>query len=228
MSSRPRISEVDISIRIEDLLGPLGYSDMENVRPPIMDQITSESGRCVDLMAGKAIYSCLEFSRTDGRNAIEIDGKIIDDETLIGSLDGAKALAVAICTVGPEIDEVISDCFGRGDYLVGMIADVVGNRAVEDVATKCGALICAEARGLNLSASGQISPGYGKWDTSGQRPVFELLDPYPIGVSLNDCCMMEPKKSISFVVPLVEGEPRQEEKPPCHGCDFKNCSYRRK
>jgi len=94
MSSRPRISEVDINIRIEDLLGPLGYSDMENVQPSIMDRITSESGRCVDLMTGKAIYSCLEFSRIDGRNAIEIDGKIIDDETLIGSLDGAKAQGI--------------------------------------------------------------------------------------------------------------------------------------
>lgn len=228
MSKQPKTAEVDFSINIEDLLGPLGYSDPDDVRPEIMEQIVSATERCRGAMSGKAIYSCSEFSRVTGRNAIKIDGKTIVDETLIGALDGARALAVAVCTVGPEIDKIIEECFGGGEYLEGMIADVAGNRAVEDVAHRCARLICADARELDLSAGRQISPGYGKWDTSGQRPVFEMLDPSPIGVSLNDYCMMSPKKSISFVVPLVEGEPKDEERPPCHGCDFKNCSYRRK
>lgn len=228
MSPPPKVAEVDFNIRIEDLLGPLGYSDADGVQPAIMDQIISETKRCSDVMTGKAVYSCSQFTRGAGRDAIEVDGKMIADKTLADSLDGARALAVAVCTVGPGIDKIINEHFDNGDYLRGMIADVAGNRAAEDVATKCASLICAEARELNLSTSRQISPGYGKWDTSGQRPVFELLDPSPIGVTLNDYCMMEPKKSISFVVPLVEGEPRQQEQPPCQSCDFKDCGYRRK
>lgn len=228
MSRQPKITEIDFDIIIEDLLGPLGYSDAANVKPEIMDQIVSETERCRGAMAGKAIYFCSRFSRVTGRDAIEVNGKTISDKTLVDSLDGASAFAVAVCTVGPAIDGIIDDCFSGGDYLTGMIADVAGNRAVEDVAHRCARLICTDARGLDLSTGRQISPGYGKWDTSGQRPLFELLDPSPIGVSLNDYCMMEPKKSVSFVVPLVEGEPQSDDRPPCHGCDFKNCSYRRK
>ncbi len=228
MSRQPKIAEVDFSVSIEDLLGPLGYPDPDSVQPAIMEQIVAATERCSGAMTGKAIFSCSEFSRVTGRGAIEIDGKTIVDETLSGSLGGARALAVAVCTVGPEIDKIIEECFDGGDYLEGMIADVVGNRAVEDVANKCAGLICAEARELDLSAGRQISPGYGAWDTSGQRPVFEMLDPAPIGVSLNEYCMMSPKKSISFVAPLIEGEPRNVDRPPCHGCNFKNCSYRRK
>jgi cobalamin-dependent methionine synthase I len=63
---------------------------------------------------------------------------------------------------------------------------------------------------------------------SGQRVVFSLLDPSPIGVSLNDHCMMQPKKSVSFVLALGENETTYEDRPPCHGCGFPNCSYRRK
>jgi len=226
MSERAKIADVKIDIRIEDLLGPLGYTDSSGVKPSIMDQIVSETERCIDVMTGKAIYRRCEFSH--GRGAIEVDGKSIEDETLQSSLEGASALAVAVCTVGPKIDEIVSECFDRGDYFTGMIADVVGARAVEDVAHKCVNLICADAGELALSVSGRISPGYGKWDTSGQRPLFELLDPSPIGVSLNEHCMMEPKKSISFVAPLAPGEPGHVERPPCLACDFKDCAYRRK
>jgi hypothetical protein len=225
---QPKTVDVGFSIHVDDFLGPLGYPDKDNVRPKIMEQIVSQTERCRDAMEGKAIYTCLRFTSIATRRAVVINGTTITDKILVDSLDGARALAVAVCTVGPEIDTIIEECFNGGDYLTGMIADVAGNRAVEDVARRCARMICAEARGLDLSTSKQISPGYGKWDTSGQRHVFELLDPSPIGVSLNEYCMMEPKKSVSFVVPLVQGDGEEEERPPCHGCDFKNCSYRRK
>ncbi|NQU07650.1 MAG: Vitamin B12 dependent methionine synthase activation subunit, partial [Candidatus Abyssubacteria bacterium] len=65
-------------------------------------------------------------------------------------------------------------------------------------------------------------------DVNGQRPVFSLLDPSPIGVSLNDHCMMTPKKSVSFVIPLVEGKAQREEGRRCEDCGYVDCSYRRK
>lgn len=225
---QPEIVDLEFSMSIEDLLGPLGYPDRDKVQPAIMDQIVSATDRCRSVMAGRAIYSCMEFRQIVGRDALEIDGKTVTDETLVNSLDGASALAVAVCTVGPEIDKIIDGHFNGGDYLQGMVADVAGNRAVEDVAHRCARLICTEARKLDLSGARQISPGYGRWDTSGQRLVFELLDPSPIGVALNEYCMMEPKKSVSFVVPLVEGDLPEDERPLCYGCTLKNCSYRRK
>jgi hypothetical protein len=227
MSNWPKIKDIDVNIRIDDLLGPLGYKNSEDVQPEIMDKIVSEVDRCYELMKGKAIYACWEFNRPDKSDIIKINGITIEDKTFAASLEGATVLAVAICTIGPEIDSLIDESFACGDFLLGMIADIVGNRAVENVAHKCGTFICTDARDLGLSTAKQISPGYGKWDTSGQRPVFSMLDPSPIGISLNDHCMMEPKKSISFVVPLVEGESHHDDRPPCHGCDFKNCDYRR-
>jgi hypothetical protein len=227
MSQWPKLQEIDASVQIDELLGPLGYADGDAVQPSVMDEILAETGRSQQAMRGNTIYSCLPARRA-GRSSVEIDGITIEDETLAGSVDGAPMVAVAVCTVGPEIERIIAEHFDRGDYLQGMIADVTGSRAVENVAHKCAASICAEARELNLSTANRLSPGYGKWNVSGQRAVFAVLDPTPIGVSLNDHCMMQPNKSISFVIPLVDGESHHDDRPPCVGCDFKNCSYRRK
>lgn len=226
---QPKIKEIEINVCIDDLLGPLGYGEKDTVQPAIMDQIVSETEACTGAMSGKAIYTISETCRRDGGAAIEIDGVMIEDELLSRSLDGAESVAIAICTVGPEIDHRINDYFGSGDYLRGMIADVVGSRSVEDVAERCAALICVEARERGLSASRRrLSPGYRKWDVSGQRAVFALLDPSPIGVTINEHCMMQPNKSVSFVIPLVMGESHEDAEPPCAGCGFPNCSYRRK
>jgi hypothetical protein len=227
MSVRFKIKDIDATVKTDELLGPLGYKNADEVQPSIMRQILTNADLCRSMIRGKAIYTCVELESCADSSAICIDGLKIDDATLVSALNDAKALGVAICSIGPALDKFIDACFDKGDFFAGMIADVVGNRAVEDVARRCSRLICEEARALKLSALNQLSPGYGRWDTSGQRAVFAVLDPSPIGVSLNEYCMMEPKKSISFVVPLSEGELSAEEHPPCRECDFQNCSYRR-
>ncbi|UCD58491.1 MAG: hypothetical protein JSV16_05095 [Candidatus Hydrogenedentota bacterium] len=221
------VREIDISVCPDDLLGPLGYMKGGTAQPAIMKQILSETKSCGQIMRGKTIHTCAEIRRPAGGDTVRINDTTIKDETLAGLLSDARFLAVAICTVGAEIDKLIDEHFDRGDFLRGMIADVVGSRAVEDVAGKCSALICAEAKKLNLSTSCRLSPGYGTWDVSGQRAVFALLDPSPIGVSLNEHCMMQPRKSVSFVIPFVDGESHHKEWRPCLNCDFQDCSYRR-
>ncbi|MBI4832965.1 MAG: hypothetical protein HY801_15710 [Candidatus Lindowbacteria bacterium] len=248
MFTLPEALEIDFSVSADDLLGPLGYGEGASVDPSLKEQLLAEASRCEQMMRGKAIYSCVKLEHRTDSQAIEAGGIVIEDETLARSLDGARSLAVAVCTVGAEIDARIESHFGAGDFLNGMVADVVANRAAEDVAERCAALICWKARGLGLAPGRRMSPGYREWDVSGQRAVFALLDPAPIGVSLNEHCMMRPKKSVSFVIPLVEktGDmmPHAHEKigdmmphrvpdfldmePPCHGCSFQNCAYRRK
>ncbi len=227
MLKQPEVHDIEVSVAIDDLLGPLGYGKGGAVEPSIMEQILSETDRCKQTIYGKAIHACVGITHAAGRDAFEANGVTINDETLTSSLDGAESLAVAVCTVGAGIDELIGEHFGRGDFLGGMIADVFASRAVEAAAEKCAALICAEARRHNLSASRHLSPGYGKWDVSGQRAVFALLDPSPIGVSLNEHCMMQPRKSVSFVLPLLKGEVRPEQRRHCQECGFENCGYRR-
>ncbi|GAB4331994.1 MAG: hypothetical protein Kow0099_03610 [Candidatus Abyssubacteria bacterium] len=226
MTRSSQVEDIAVGVPLEDVLGPLGYGGRENVEPSILEKILSETERCRRRMRGRAIYSLIDIAREEN-GGLKAGSVAILDETLMHFLDGANALAVAVCTVGEEIDRLIEEYFAAGDYLGAMIADVFANRALEEVANKCSADICSEARKLGCSPLTSASPGYGAWDTSGQRVVFALLDPAPIGVSLNEHCMMQPKKSLSFVVPLVEGDHDFESEAPCKRCGFRNCAYRR-
>ncbi len=221
-----KVEKIHFSVSLDDILGPLGYGDRGTVSASILEQILSETERCEQSMRGKAIYTVVDITR-GGNGEVKAGGGAISDDTLKGLLGGANSLAVAVCTVGEGIDRIIQEYFAAGDYLGAMIADVFANRAVEDVAEKCSANICSEPRKLGLSPVTRASPGYGAWDTSGQLALFALLDPSPIGVSLNDHCMMQPKKSISFVMPLVEGNREFESEVPCRRCGFRKCAYRR-
>ncbi len=227
MSQRPDEVGLEVEVKLEDLLGPLGYSKREDIEPAILEQILRDSEQCRQATQGRAMFTRVEILRRGSSSVIETPIGTIKDETLANSLNGARSLAVAVCTIGDAIDKIVDERFERGDFLGGMIADVYGSRAVEDVAERCGVMICSQARSRGLSPSDQLSPGYGRWDVRGQRVVFSLLDPSPIGVTLNEHCMMRPKKSVSFVFPLVEGESVWEGERLCARCGFKNCSYRR-
>jgi hypothetical protein len=229
MSQPPRVIDVEARYSIEELLGPLGWERGSCVEPAFMEQIVSESERCRQVMQGRAIYTRMDVSRVD-QNVIEVGGKAFEEGVLASALDGVRRFALGICTVGDGIEEIIDEHFRGGDFFRGMVADVVGSRAVEHVAEVCASLICSEANESGLYPSGHLSPGYGEWDVSGQRVVFALLDPSPIGVSLNEHCMMKPKKSISFVVPLAEGlahHADQADHHLCRECGLQDCMYRR-
>jgi hypothetical protein len=44
------------------------------------------------------------------------------------------------------------------------------------------------------------SPGYCGWHVTGQRRLFDRLEPQRIGVTLNSSCLMQPLKSVSGVL----------------------------
>ena len=124
MSQPPETKEIDFSVCVDDLLGPLGYEQSRSVEPAIMEQILSESERCGQTMKGEAVYAIMEIRRLSGTEAVEINDLAIEDQMLLASLDGARSVAVAVCTVGAGIDEIIDEHFGHSDFLRGMIADV--------------------------------------------------------------------------------------------------------
>jgi hypothetical protein len=206
MLSQPEIRAIDVRVEVDDLLGPLGYKSGSDVSPAIMEQILAEKSRCEKMMRAQFIASLVSLDKRNDEAEPDAKGRLREDDFLAEHLDGAVILAVGICTVGPEIDKHIDDCFAAGDYLGGMIADVAASRAVEELGEACSDFVCSKAAERKLFPSCRISPGYGRWDVAGQRIVFSLLNPAAIGISLNEYCMMQPKKSVSFLIPFGREE----------------------
>ena len=74
----------------------------------------------------------------------------------------------------------------------------------------------------------RYSPGYCGWHISGQRRLFDYLDPGQIGITLRESFLMDPLKSVSGV--LIAG-PREihrftDDYDFCDQCDTRGCRQR--
>jgi len=86
--------------------------------------------------------------------------------------------------------------------------DSVASMAADKSVEICETLLYNNLSKRKLTKNGSIvlgySPGYCGWDLSGQKKLFEHLNPEEIGITLNDSYLMSPLKSVSGV--LVHGD----------------------
>ena len=151
-------------------------------------------------------------------------GKMLTGPLVTRHLAGAQRVAVAICTIGAELEKLSASRM-NGNPLLGLALDGLGNAAVEAVAQKVCNHIEQQAQAISLQASTPLSPGALEWPVEiGQPQLFALLDPSEAGVTLTSGGMMIPKKSISFVVGIGT-EMAQDNL--CAVCSLKGtCRYR--
>ena len=115
--------------------------------------------------------------------------------------DGGDVLAVFVATLGGGWDEELSLLRRKGEltesfYLYGFLAE-----AAEAVAETVHRRILAET-GAEKRSRVRFSPGYPACGLSQQQPLFALLKPERIGVTLTETGMMVPEFTVSAVVPL--------------------------
>jgi hypothetical protein len=138
-------------------------------------------------------------------------------------LGGAQRMVVAVCTIGPELEETVTHLLNQ-DPLYALALDGLGNAAVESLAQQVCAHIAHQVHTEGWSASKPLSPGSPEWPVEvGQPQIFTLLDPSIAGITLTSGGMMFPKKSISFVVGLGPG---MSQAGMCEVCSRKEtCRY---
>ena len=143
---------------------------------------------------------------------------------LWGKLDMVGA---GICTVGAAIEERVRELWDQRELPLAVMLDSVGSAAVESLAEYANDLLCQAAIPDGLKVTNRISPGYAGWDTARQAALFNLCPGEPIGVALNDSCVMTPGKSISCLVGVGPEVRVDHYFTQCRRCWMADCAYRR-
>lgn len=141
-------------------------------------------------------------------------------------IDRKMPLVVVVCTIGKSLEERVSALSEKGDNASALVLDAIGSAAAEEVADRSNRQICEMAFPTDFNPDRRRSPGYGRWNIREQKQIFDYLNPEAIGVSLNESCMMIPRKSISYVVPLEGGRPGSGVGGRCERCNLGDCPYR--
>ncbi|MGD9346907.1 MAG: vitamin B12 dependent-methionine synthase activation domain-containing protein [Candidatus Aminicenantes bacterium] len=178
-----KLDSFSIALSIQKICVRMGYRiSSEHISPSVIASIEEAKERANSLLDPKAIYRILDSAEIN-RHPI---------------FTNAEKVALCICTIGPQI-EIQSAAFMKNYELIkGLILDAMGSEAVEQVARQTDRLLSEKSREMGLWPSKRFSPGYKSWDIEGQRYVFRMLPAEVIGVTLNESCMMIPRKSVSF------------------------------
>ena len=115
-------------------------------------------------------------------------------------LHAARSVVLAICTIGPGVEEATSRLFAD-DPALALGLDAFGSAAVDLLGQAMCRIVDEKADASGEHTSVPLSPGLVGWPVaSGQRQIFTLLDGDPAGVKLTDGYMMVPKKSTTMVI----------------------------
>ncbi|HSP33241.1 MAG TPA: hypothetical protein VLU46_02875 [Thermoanaerobaculia bacterium] len=151
----------------------------------------------------------LTVYRGEGRNAAESPLPLI--------VPRAKRLAIFAGTLGDTISQQIAMLLREGDAASAMVLDAYASETANRL-----------AYALSNDFGDDVlpySPGYCGWHVSGQRALFDVLQPADIGITINASCLMTPIKSLSGV--LVSADAAAHQFRPafafCDECSTQEC-----
>jgi len=152
----------------------------------------------------------------------------LTEDVLPAPILGAEFLAFGLCTAGASIDEETKRLRRQGKLLDSMILDALGSAAVSELGEQLGQRAFGWASERNLNASRAFVPGSGAthWPLKHQRLIFANLQANQIEVQLTQHLLMQPRKTVSFVMGIGS---RLEQAPSpfsCRGCARPDCAYR--
>ena len=156
-----------------------------------------------------------------------------EPRTPVGDILGrANQLALFAVTLGEGVCREIEERFRSNDLALGSMLDSVASAATDQMAG-----VAEEHLRRSLAQNGRLtegtallrySPGYCGWHVSGQKRLFEFLQPQQIGITLRESFLMQPLKSISGVMIAgpIDIHRFKNDYPFCERCETEGCRER--
>jgi hypothetical protein len=137
--------------------------------------------------------------------AVVLDGgAVFRGHLLADRLGLAEQVALAICTLGPGLDERVAAYRQEGDEVRAVLLDGIGTAAIGELAEQAYELIRTVAAERGWKASAPFQTGQLDWPIEDHKVFFELLPAEELGLGLDSESLIIPSKSISMAVGLGE------------------------
>jgi len=221
------MKEVDIPFHVdpERALRLCGYGESRPAPKRVADIARELESICQELVTPGAVWEMYEVGDTD-EGRVVLGSAEFTGEIPVRVLEGADMAVVCVMTIGPGVDREVSRRFADGDSLGGMLLDVMGTAALASAGINLrNRLERDEVTTRGLSMTAPFGPGQCRWDLRDQQALFSLVDAQSIGVSLDESCLMNPKKSVSSIVGIGE-EKSIFGLTSCDICDRPQCTGR--
>ncbi len=153
-------------------------------------------------------------------------GLVLSSPDLIQLLRHSQRVSFLVATLGPDLDQLISDLLSQGEYTAAAIADAIGSDAAEQTVNQVNGHLHDEARSEGLHLTQRFSPGYGSVPLELQSDWAALLQAEQIGVRVTSRHLLVPRKSITAILGWHLGEACEAQPHKCERCNLTNCRLR--
>ena len=177
---------------------------------PIQARIQSLAADALDEFTAGAqpVGISLELSIKECEAIFKGEGNNAKDTPIEHIFPQADNLALYALTMGSEVSIKIEKLFKDNEFALGSMLDSVASLAADKAVEVYEEYFFDELSERNLTTPDtrvlSYSPGYCGWHISGQKKLFQYLEPEKIGISLNDSFLMIPLKSVTGL--LVAGK----------------------
>ncbi|MBC8384574.1 MAG: hypothetical protein H8E57_03535 [Candidatus Cloacimonetes bacterium] len=193
----------DIEPEKEIIFKENGYLSNQNVPEKIQNlyddslKIFRETSSPVGIISDISKEEFTEIFTGEGNNS---------DETPIQNIyQKAENLSLFAVTLGKQVSDKIRELFRENDFALGHLLDCIASLSADNAVRKLEELTTESTEKHREEIETlAYSPGYCGWHISGQKKLFESLQPEKIGITLNGSFLMIPLKSVSGV--LISGQ----------------------
>lgn len=216
----------EVSPTVDEVLDFVQSPELEEEHPALvfMDEIWSELNNLDSITGGYIIWEIDQLQQKEG--FIEILGsKLSINRQLAGYFKNASHAALFICTAGKYFTEKTCELNEQGNFLEAYILDSIGSLTVENAMNKIQYQLAGKMAEIGLNISNRYSPGYCNWALSEQKKLFSLIGENPVGITLNNSCLMFPTKSVSGIIGI--GKTIKKREYGCKICNNQTCIYRK-
>jgi hypothetical protein len=223
------VRDIPLDLDIREILRREGFTGKREVRPAIERLVLElhaevEKGILLQPAIAYGIYSGDEIDRR------QLSLKSDDDmrsRLLTSVIPEAQEIAILVCTIGPGLEEKVTDYSKSGDVMHGMLLDGIGSAAVDTLCREACYIIAGEVSPRGYHISSPITPGMPCLPITEQDWLLELVHAQDIGVSLSSSNMMIPRKSTSMVIGIGYEMQTWTQAELCGRCNLREtCPYK--
>ena len=225
----PILRDVQLSISLDAILSVQGIGNPSMAPQKILDLSRELITLVTDLhLLEPAIayefYPVYEV----GEGFFLLEGGLsLRGRLLVKRLNSALELSAVVCTIGPRLEEQVSEFSSRADPLRGIMLDGLGSAAVESLAQEACKIIREQAGLRGYETSSPLSPGMLDFPLSEQWAICKIVHAEQIRVSLTQTAMMVPRKSTSMVMGIGLRMPTWTKAEACKTCPLRHtCRFR--
>ena len=224
----PTISDIPIRLSLDEIRHAWGAERARLLAPSmarnlqrLLNQIEAE--RWLDAAIS---YRVLEVTGR-GPGWLQAGGSRLESVMIARYLQQAAHLVFGVCTLGDNFVCQMRRYFDSNRQVQAVLLDEIGTLLLYKLSDHLEEMLCRQAEGMELQASGSFNPGDEGFDISLQGKVLELAGGDKIGVTLQGKCLLVPHKSLTSVIGLGRNMPTSSRAERCARCRSRDrCPHR--